>query len=174
MTQKPPHTVINQIEWNKDDAFSGIYFFLSNFYERSVQYNGFVYPTSEHAFAAQKTLDHYQRKIIATAKSPGEAKALGRRCTLRTNWEEIKDGVMLRVVRDKFTRYEDLGQRLLDTGYAELIEWNSWNDTYWGKVVLKGDILGQPKEFGKNQLGRILMRVRTELREKTQNAPNKD
>ena len=83
-----------------------------------------------------------------------EAKRLGRRVKLRPDWEDIKDEVMYEVVLDKFKRNDNLKEKLLDTANAELIEENWWNDTYWG--VCKGK--------GKNKLGKILMKVRDELK----------
>ena len=48
-----------------------------------------------------------------------------------------------------------LRQQLLDTGDAELVEGNSWNDTFWGVSARTGK--------GKNWLGRLLMQVRGEM-----------
>ena len=52
---------------------------------------------------------------------------------------------------------EDLKQRLLATGDKRLVEGNTWGDTFWGVDLRSGR--------GENQLGRILMRVREELKE---------
>jgi hypothetical protein len=48
----------------------------------------------------------------------------------------------------------ELKTKLLATGDAELIEGNWWGDVYWG--VCNGE--------GRNELGKILMQVRDELR----------
>ena len=64
---------------------------------------------------------------------------------------------MLDVVRAKFDQHPDLAQKLLATGDEELVEGNDWGDIYWG--VYKGR--------GNNMLGKILMRVRAELREES-------
>ena len=61
-----------------------------------------------------------------------EAKKLGRRVTLRSDWEEVKLNVMKEVVIDKFTRSPELKQMLLDTEDEELVEGTTWNDTFWG------------------------------------------
>ena len=76
---------------------------------------------------------------------------------LRKDWEQVKDDIMYEVVRAKFIQHPILAQQLLDTRDAELIEGNNWGDTYWG--VCNG--------YGKNMLGRILMRVRDELSTRT-------
>ena len=51
-----------------------------------------------------------------------------------------------------------LGKALLATGSAELQEGNDWGDVYWGVCP---PLSGR----GQNYLGRILMKVRAELRE---------
>ncbi|MEA2735214.1 MAG: hypothetical protein QOE14_1665, partial [Humisphaera sp.] len=113
-----------------------------------------TYPSSEHAYQAAKTLDVAERKKIAATTSPADAKRAGRALKLRDDWETAKFDVMERCVRDKFTRHPDLRQKLLATGDAELIEGNTWGDRVWG--VYQGE--------GANHLGRILMKVRAELR----------
>jgi predicted NAD-dependent protein-ADP-ribosyltransferase YbiA (DUF1768 family) len=57
------------------------------------------------------------------------------------------------LVRQKFSKDPVLRQRLLDTGDQDLVEGNTWGDTFWG--VCRGQ--------GSNWLGRILMDVRAEL-----------
>ena len=138
------------------DSFENEFAFLSNFYSCIIVYEGIYYPTVEHAFQAAKTLDFEQRKTIAAAPTPGQAKRLGRKVDLRSDWEEIKDGVMEELVRRKFNSSFILKTMLLATGDRELIEGNWWNDTYWG--VCKG--------VGRNQLGKTLMKIREELRVK--------
>lgn len=134
-------------------SFDGRYAFLSNFYPATVFYENRKYPSAEHAFQAAKTQIYEEMIAIQNAETPGRAKRLGRKCTLRPDWELIKDDVMYKIVRDKFTRHPDLSAALLNTGNAELIEGNTWNDCYWG--VCDGE--------GQNHLGQILMKVRNEL-----------
>lgn len=143
---------------NKIDKFDGKYAFLSNYYPSPIHQefiNGTIieYPTVEHAFQATKTTNIELRKRFAQAKTPGEAKRMGRHILLRKDWNEIKDAVMLSYVRAKFT-WPDLQAKLLATGNAYLEEGNYWNDTTWG--VCNG--------VGENRLGKILMQVREEAR----------
>ena len=72
----------------------------------------------------------------------------------REDWERVKDAIMYEAVLAKFTAHEDIRGVLLATGDAAIAEHTS-NDDYWGDG---GD------GHGKNMLGRILMRVRDELR----------
>lgn len=73
--------------------------------------------------------------------------------SLRPDWEYIRVDVMTELVRKKFSQ-EPLRSQLIATGDAELIEGNWWNDTFWG--VCNG--------VGENNLGKILMKVRDEIR----------
>src|SRR5258708_4024652 len=109
-------------------TFTGRYRFLSNFSPAAVFYDGEVYPTVEHAFQAAKTLVVAERQAIRVAATPGEAKRLGRRATLRPGWNDMRLDVMRTLIRRKF----DIPANrtlLLSTGDAELIEGNTWNDT---------------------------------------------
>lgn len=146
------------------DFFDGTeYDFLSNFHPSEVTlYGGLCKPekprsfeceTVEHAFQAAKSPYLRQIESIATAAGPGAAKAMGRTCDIRTDWEAVKVEIMRELVRQKFTRHHHLGQMLLDTAPAILIEGNTWHDRFWG--VYEGE--------GLNWLGIILMEVRNEL-----------
>ena len=135
------------------DSFHGEYAFLSNYYDSPIFYDGILYPTVEHAFQAAKTTVFIQRIIIANKKTPGQAKCAGRKVTLRDNWDDIKLYIMKELIILKFTNPK-LKSALLNTKYAELIERNTWNDTYWG--ICNG--------IGENHLGKILMEVREMLR----------
>lgn len=137
------------------DKFEDEYAFLSNFYPSPVQENGITYPTIEHYFQAQKTTVPFERAAIANVATPGQAKREGRRITLRSNWEQIKEQVMLDGLRLKFA-IPELAEKLLATGDAELVEGNSWGDTTWGVY----------NDIGENRLGKLLMQVRQELKEK--------
>ena len=133
------------------DSFTGNYDFLSNFYLCKVEYEGLVYPSTEHAFQAAKTRRPAERLKIRDATSPGQAKRLGRKVPLREDWESIKLDVMRTILKEKF-KDPMLKVSLMDTGNAKLVEGNHWGDTWWG--VCKGK--------GKNNLGILLMELRDE------------
>ena len=105
------------------------------------------------AFQAAKTFDPDEKLAVAQATTPGSAKRLGGKVQLRPDWEQVKVGLMEDLVRLKFTTHADLRAKLLATGDAELVEGNNWNDRFWG--VCRGK--------GRNELGKILMKVRSEL-----------
>lgn len=136
------------------DKFRGKYWFLSNFYESPIEDENITYPTVEHYFQAQKTLNREEKLKIAKASKPAKAKKMGRQVNLRKDWENIKLQVMEKALRLKFQNPE-LRKKLIATGYEELVEGNPWGDRYWG--VCNGS--------GKNKLGKLLMKIRKELQE---------
>lgn len=134
----------------KISGFFGNYRWLSNFWQCFVEYEGVIYPSSEHVFQAAKTLNHSERIKIANFRTPNDAKKYSRTMTLRSDWEDVKLSEMAKIVTAKFQQNTPLIEKLLNTGESELIEENTWGDTFWG--VCDG--------VGENHLGKILMRVR--------------
>lgn len=125
---------------------------FSNFYPSIVTFEGESYPTVEHAFQAAKSLDVDERKKIRDAKTPKEAKRLGRKVNLRHDWEEIKFTVMYFLVAQKFNQ-EPFRSLLESTENLPIYE-DSPFDKVWGTGE-KGGI-----GTGKNALGFILMNIR--------------
>jgi len=137
--------------------FSGSYSdygFLSNFYPAPFIYKNWFCHTSEHAYQAEKTLVPAQQSMILVASSPGKAKKFGRKVTLRPDWEQVKEQVMLDICLQKFLQNPDIADMLVATGDAILVEHTPWGDYYWGDG---GD------GTGKNRLGFILQAVRSAL-----------
>ncbi|WP_283390215.1 NADAR family protein [Methanobrevibacter woesei] len=56
------------------DKFRGKYWFLSNFYESPIEDENITYPTVEHYFQAQKTLNREEKLKIAKATKPAKAR----------------------------------------------------------------------------------------------------
>lgn len=143
--------------------FRGRWAFLSNFYPATVQWEGIVYPSAEHAYNAAKTTDIGWRHAIAAAHSPRLAKKLGRRAVLRPNWDNrLRYLAMSQIVRAKFCANLARVDALLSTGTAVLVEGNVWHDQVWGDCYC-----GRPKCLppGDNNLGLTLMRLRNQLLE---------
>lgn len=131
--------------------FKGQYYFLSNYYNAEVTYNGITYKNNEAAFQAQKD----PKKTSSFAHlDPSQAKRKGRSVKLRHNWDKIKEQIMYEICLAKFTQNENLKLKLLETEDAYLEEGNDWGDKEWGLV--NGN--------GKNKLGKILMKIRDELK----------
>lgn len=146
------------------DKFQGRWRFLSNFYPCEIEYQGIKYPSVEHYYVAMKVNDeqlingkYYTpadfREMISKVELPAVTKKIGQLVKLRRDWDDKKIEFMNWAIREKF-KNKELSEMLLSTGDMELIEGNSWNDTFWG--VCNGK--------GKNHLGKILMEVRNELR----------
>lgn len=150
------------------------YNFLSNFFYSPYKHNGVQFNYVENGFQSEKNPEVLRNRLSAyptneagdllTPLSPDEAKREGRRCKLfsKEEWDKKKNAVMLEHVRLKFQQNPDLARRLIATGNALLVEGNDWHDNYWGDCHCDKcrDIPGR------NQLGRILMFVREELKKR--------
>ena len=134
-------------------GFFGPYRFLSNFHLVNVELDGEIYRSTEHAYQAAKTLNLDERRLIQLAPLPRDARRLGQTVQIQPSWDQLKFTVMYELTCQKFAN-DPLMTKLLDTGAAHLEETNTWGDTYWG--VCNG--------IGKNNLGKILMFVREDLR----------
>ncbi len=148
------------------NSFREEYFFLSNFYAAPVEYKGVTYQNNEAAFQAQKVSAAYQidkgerpftdERIQFSSINPAEAKKLGRKVSLRPDWEDVKIQAMREIVEAKFDQNPELAEKLIGTGDEYLEEGNTWGDRIWGTVDGKGS----------NLLGQILMETREKLKEK--------
>ena len=137
-------------------AFRGDHAWLSNFFRVDVALDGVTYRSVEHAFQAAKSLDPAERARVGAASSPAIARRVGKKVTLRPGWDALRLEVMLGLLRQKFGPGTSLAERLIATGDAHLEEGNRWGDRFWGTV----------DGAGENHLGRLLMQVRAELRER--------
>lgn len=141
------------------DFFSAEHRWLSNFHSCEIEYEGIIYPTTEHAYQAAKSLDQEVRITISKLKTPAEAMKYGRSFSARPDWFSMSLKIMFDLNYQKFTKYPDLKLQLLATNPYELIERNWWNDTFYG--VCNGK--------GLNHLGKILMSVRDKIFKETYN-----
>lgn len=152
--------------------------FLSNFYHHpfvapdadgrmstfqfSEQY--FMYLKSLHfnqPDTAQYILDNPQLK-------PLDYKHIGRNLPnydiYGESWEDKRVSVMSKAVFYKF-KNKELREMLLKTGGAYLVEASPY-DSYWGAGVRAHQIHSESDVPGSNYLGKILMAVRTSIRDK--------
>ena len=136
-------------------GFFGQYRWLSNFHLANVSFDGVTYISNEHAYQAAKTLNHSERRWFSDPTTDcRKAKRLGSVVTMQPNWDTFKFSVMKHINYQKYANHDYLKEMLLNTGDTYLEETNTWGDTYWG--VCNGN--------GQNNLGKILMDIRTELR----------
>lgn len=138
-------------------TFQGAHRFLSNFWIGGVEIKtreGVSFNHVEGAYQASKAWSSTEQADFV-GLTPRQCKLLGRSITIRPDWEESKVGIMLDLLRQKFRPGSALAKRLLSTGEAVLVEGNSWGDRFWGQCPLGN---------GRNELGKLLMLVRDELR----------
>ena len=130
--------------------FRGVYACLSNMYPSPLKINGLYFSCAESAFQSFKTADPEIRKQFQFISGP-EAKRLGRKLELRSDWNDIRLDVMKAVLEIKFKRYPEFMAALekAKRSYGELVEDNTWGDTFWGRCNGKGE----------NHLGKLLQEV---------------
>jgi ribA/ribD-fused uncharacterized protein len=152
------------------DIFQGRWFFLSNFFPCEIEHKGIKYPSVEHYYVAMKVTEiqllngqYYTagdfRELIAKIKLPADVKKIGQKIKVRRDWEEKKLEFMNWGVREKF-KNEKLSELLLLTADLEIVENNYWHDNFWGSCTCS-----RCGRKGENNLGKILMNVRQELKQ---------
>ena len=143
---------------------------LSNWYPAPIQVDNVTYGCNEQFFFASKAKtagdDTSYDRIMAT-NDPGEQKKIGEKIKLNIEeWNEIN--IMKIAVDAKFDQHQNLRQYLLDTEERQLCE--ASRDKFWGIGVhiSSRDLqkIGKWKndKLGKNQLGKMLMDKRKELK----------
>ena len=160
--------------------FRDEYFFLSSFHRSAFTLWGYEWPSREHAFQARKNWSAEHVRRVLAAPAPADAKKLGRECSLRPDWDQVKKREMLQIVLASFGQHPDLAQMLAATYPHELVEGNTWRDDYWGCVPVRArSLAGESIDYfgpgpaksrdsnfpwrGRNHLGKILMAVRDVL-----------
>ena len=73
--------------------FRGEYYFLSNFYNAPVTWDGITYKNNEAAFQSAKLIDREDR-LQFSSLDPSSAKRLDRRVPLRPDWEQDRKSVV--------------------------------------------------------------------------------
>jgi ribA/ribD-fused uncharacterized protein len=135
----------------------GPYGCFSNFSNHNVIIDGKNWKTTEHYYQAQKFARTHHEDDIRSLSTPKLAATAGRdrNKPLREDWELVKESIMYKALKAKFTQHEELKNTLLGTKDTKLIE-NSPVDYYWG--------CGS-NNTGQNRLGILLMRLRSELKD---------
>lgn len=132
------------------------FYVFSNFSAFTTQWKGKLYPTSEQAYQAERYEDESTKELIRTARSAHEAfvYAMTHKDADRKDWDDVRVSIMKDILRAKVEQHPYVKQKLLESGTKELIE-DSWRDDFWG---------WGPNKDGKNQLGKLWMELRSELR----------
>lgn len=135
-------------------------FFLSNMYPADIRYEDGVYPATENAYFAWMSYEE-DIKVRLQDMTPQQAKAFAQTDEFKAQrifkfQDDLVKGMEV-FVRQKFFSHEDLADKLLATGHATLVEGNTWGDEIFGFNLKTGN--------GLNELGKMLMRIRTEIAE---------
>ena len=145
------------------DNFSEEYRWLSNFWMCPVEFENIIYQSNEHAYQASKTIIISERyDLKENCPTAGKAKRYGKKVTKRSDWLDVKIDNMYVINLEKFTCNFHLRNKLLSTGNAEIVEGNNWGDVFWG--ICDG--------VGENNLGKVIMKIRSELQNKENNNDN--
>lgn len=133
---------------------------LCNFSAFTVVMDGITYPTSEHAYQAQRYIRSGDKDIvrfIRKASSAHEAFQIAQenKHLALPSWQGVKFDVMKEILFLKVNQHPYVMQKLLETGDRIIIE-DSWRDDVWG---------WGPNKDGQNHLGRLWMEIREELRQ---------
>lgn len=132
---------------------------FSNLFRREIEFEGEIYPTSEHAYQAGKARKPEVKAWLMAAPSPALLAMAAHGLyywDVTPGWSQRKFDRMRGVLYAKFTQHSDLRDLLLSTGSARLIE----TATVDNEVNrLWGEVNGQ----GRNMLGELLMELRQKL-----------
>ena len=134
--------------------FKGEYAWLSNFAPVEIEYEGRTYPSLEHAYQAARSIDPSWKDYCASGVSSGNVKRKSKNIIYSADWMEVRVAVMKELCIKKYAD-PDYKAKLLATGSLEIIEGNTWGDTFWGVDIRTGE--------GLNILGKIIMEIRSSL-----------
>lgn len=133
--------------------FKREYRFLSMSYPAVIAYNGIIFYTAEAAYQAQKTTSPREQEKMSTL-GPEAARRRGEKIPLRPDWEKVKGQIMYEIQFAKFSQNRHLKEKLLSTEDKILVDTDYDHGLYWAKI--RGE--------GENNLGKILMKVREDLK----------
>ncbi len=132
------------------------FYFLSNFSAFAMQWRGHRFDTSEAVYHWCKFPGHADiQEEIRKAMSAHDTQKISHRNKdkVRKDWDIVKLHVMQEILEDKMAQHPYIMKKLRDSGARELIE-DSWRDGFWG---------WGPDKNGRNQLGKLWMKVRAKL-----------
>lgn len=156
---------LNGIPENEDDLikfYPRKYYVFCNFSSFAVEWQGALWMTPEHAYQAAHFDDPEIIETIKNARSAHDAKKLMDKYQDRKlpNWHDIKLDVMEDILRAKLAQHPYVKKKLLETGDKYIVE-NSPKDSFWG---------WGPNKDGHNHLGKIWMKLRSELQARGERA----
>jgi ribA/ribD-fused uncharacterized protein len=135
--------------------FQKEYRWLSNFAPVKIKLDSGIYSSVEHAYQSSKSYDSDWKEYCKLETNPSQIKRQSKNVILKKDWDAIKDFIMMECLRQKFDQ-EPYRQKLIDTKNEQIQEGNYWGDTYWGVDLKTGK--------GENRLGKMIMKIREELK----------
>lgn len=143
---------------------------FSNFYPCKIVYDNKEFISSEQLFMWCKAhcfQDHESEELILAARTPKEAKALGRKVKNfdDVRWSKVRSGYMRWCVYEKFNQNKKLQDLLLKVGKNRHFVEGSPYDKIWGVGIhyMEPDIEEEYNWKGENLLGKALDLVYDEL-----------
>ena len=134
------------------------YYVFSNFSSFQVFWRGRLWPTVEHAYQASRFYgvsdELYERCFYARSAHEAYRIMQDNRDKERPDWMNEKRDVMYEICREKLRQNPYVAQQLAKTGAMVIVE-DSPTDSFWG---------WGPDRQGHNELGKIWMKLREELR----------
>ena len=129
------------------------------------EYSGFRvgkthFRSTEAFFQAMKTKDEDLRHYIGSL-SAFEARAAGKRVTLRRDWDSIKIDVMLYALERRW-KYDVKFRKALMATEGPIVHYNHWNDNFWGHCTCENCKSKQKHDM----LGKLLTHLRDVKRER--------
>lgn len=139
------------------------YYMFSNFSAFTVELDGIVYMTAEHAYQALKFSDPTIQELVRAASSAHRAKEIAHEhyAHLRSDWsDETKIALMRRIVRAKREQHHVVEDALIRSGSQLIIE-DSPTDFFWGIGSVTHATPENGRSFpGRNELGKLWMEER--------------
>jgi ribA/ribD-fused uncharacterized protein len=167
----PEGTVLPVLFSVGDDESKGPSRVFSTEYIIPTLIDGIEYPTVDHYMMVQKARmfgDEKAVQKVMKAKTAKNAKGVekGIQNVKEEEWDAKKDEFMKTALRAKFTQHPELRKQLLETGDLVLGYANA-RDKYWSIGTSDDtDKAKKPEKWpGQNKLGKLLMELRTTLRD---------
>ena len=142
---------------------------LSNHHQCRFSLHGNTFNSTEQFYNYMKAKhfnDEEHAVSILRSDSPVAAMQIGKRIKnfKIKEWEQVRTDYMLQGLQAKFGQSGDLSKMLKETGQLMLLEANPF-DRFWGIGTSLFDISvwSENKWNGKNELGKLLMKVRETL-----------
>lgn len=131
---------------------------FDNFLSFKVEWNGYLFASVEEAYQAASFMGSDEELVekIKKSHSADEAQriAYANRDKRREDWDDVKISIMEELLRLKIEQNPYVKKKLLQTGDYMIVE-DSPKDDFWG---------WGPNRNGQNNLGKLWMKLREELK----------